>query len=242
MYFCDMTNKRTEKKTGLAITEKTKIADLVGNYPNLLLLLPRFGVKLGFGEHNIGEVCRQYGISPTFFILVCRAYAEPDFKTSPADLKSVSMKDMMAYLKASHRYYTMRLPHIERHLNAVIQACEPKLGKTLHNFFDEYKQEIANHFEYEDKTVFPYIESLMGDNPIKGYNITQFKQNHSNIEDKLTDLMNILLKYLPSDIDEDNRIDLSLHIIEFSADLNSHSIVEENILMPFVESIENKRP
>lgn len=235
--------KRTEHKKSFSITEKTKIADLVSTYPNLLLLLPRFGVKLGFGERNIGEVCHQHDISTAFFMLVCRAYTEPDFKTSPSDIKSVSMKDMMAYLKASHRYYTnMRLPHIERHLNAVIQACEPKLGKTLRNFFDEYKLEIGKHFEYEENTVFPYIESLIEGCPIKGYSITQFKQNHSNIEDKLTDLMNILLKYLPSDIDEDNRIDLSLHIIEFSADLNSHSVVEENILMPFVENIENKMP
>ncbi len=235
--------KIMEHKKSLLITEKTKIADLVNNHPNLLLLLPRFGVKLGFGERNVSEVCHQYAISPDFFILVCRAYTEPDFQASSTDIKSVSMKDMMAYLRASHRYYTnMRLPHIERHLNAVIKACDNKLGKTLGNFFEEYKQEIAKHFEYEEKTVFPYIESLIEGTPVKGYSITQFKQNHSNIEDKLTDLMNILLKYLPSDIDEDNRIDLSLHIIEFAADLNSHSIVEENMLMPFVENIEKEMP
>lgn len=235
-----MEKKKTYNNT---LSEKTKIADMISTYPNLLLLLPRFGVKLGFGECNISDVCHKHDISPSFFILVCRAYTEPDFQPSKADIKSVSMKDMMTYLKSSHRYYTnMRLPHIERHLTSVIKACEPKLGKMLKNFFDEYKQEIAKHFEYEEKTVFPYIESLLSGKSTKGYSIAQFKDNHSNIEDKLTDLLNILLKYLPSDIDEDNRIDLSLHIIELSADLNSHSVVEERILMPFVENIESKKP
>ncbi len=223
------------------ISEKTKIADMIGAYPNLLLLLPRFGMKLGFGECNIKDVCKKHDISPIFFMLVCRAYTEPNFLPSKADIMSVSMKDMMAYLKSSHRYYTnMRLPHIERHLTSVIKACEPILGKTLNNFFEEYKSEITKHFDYEEKTVFPYIESLLAGSHIKGYSIAQFKKNHSNIEDKLTDLLNILLKYLPSDIDEENRIDLSLHIIELSSDLRSHSVVEEHILMPFVENIEKQ--
>ena len=55
-------------------------------------------------------------------------------------------------------------------------------------------------------------------------------------------MMNILLKYLPGDILPKERIEISLDIMELSDDLNRHSLIEERILVPFVESIENAQP
>mgnify|MGYP000576838980 CR=1 FL=1 len=43
-------------------TGKTdKMSDLIcENYP-MVLVMSRFGIALGFGEKNIGEVCRRMG-------------------------------------------------------------------------------------------------------------------------------------------------------------------------------------
>ena len=55
-------------------------------------------------------------------------------------------------------------------------------------------------------------------------------------------MMNILLKYLPGDILPKERVEISLDIMELSDDLNRHSVIEDHILIPYVESLENALP
>ena len=74
------------------------------------------------------------------------------------------------------------------------------------------------------------------------YKIDEFEHNHTNIQDPLDDMMNILLKYLPGDILPKERIEISLDIIELSDDLFSHALIEERILIPSVETLEKHRP
>ena len=52
--------------------------------------------------------------------------------------------------------------------------------------------------------------------------------------------MNILIKYLPANIFPKERIEISLDIMDLSSDLNCHTLVEERVLVPFVELLESK--
>lgn len=222
-------------------SEKTKMAELVISNPKLMLTLSRFGIELGFGDHNVKEVCEKANVNSTFFLLICNLYSNPDFIPTSDDIDSVDVKTILSYLSVSHRYYVEeRIPHIEHHLNRIIEACPERFGNTLQRFFKEYKREVANHFRYEEETVFPYINSLCDNTQEKQFSIHEFESNHSNIEDKLDDLMNILIKYLPADIFPKERIEISLDIMDLSSDLNCHTLVEERVLVPFVESLECK--
>ena len=50
--------------------ETSKMSDLIcDNYP-MVLVMSRFGIDLGFGEKNIGEVCRQNKIDTQTFLTV----------------------------------------------------------------------------------------------------------------------------------------------------------------------------
>ena len=222
-------------------SEKTKMAELVISNPKLMLTLSRFGIELGFGDHNVKEVCEKANVNSTFFLLICNLYSNPDFIPTSDDIDSVDVKTILSYLSVSHKYYVEeRIPHIEHHLNRIIEACPERFGNTLQRFFKEYKREVANHFKYEEETVFPYINSLCDNTQEKKFSIHEFESNHSNIEDKLEDLMNILIKYLPADIFPKERIEISLDIMDLSSDLNCHTLVEERVLVPFVESLECK--
>lgn len=222
-------------------SEKTKMAELVISNPKLMLTLSRFGIELGFGDHNVKEVCEKANVNSTFFLLICNLYSNPDFIPTSDDIDSVDVKTILSYLSVSHKYYVEeRIPHIEHHLNRIIEACPERFGNTLQRFFKEYKKEVANHFKYEEETVFPYINSLCDNTQEKQFSIHEFESNHSNIEDKLDDLMNILIKYLPADIFPKERIEISLDIMDLSSDLNCHTLVEERVLVPFVESLECK--
>lgn len=224
-------------------SEKSKLYDLLADNPKLLQLLPRFGIKLGFGDHSVAEVCKSNSVSAKLFLLVSSIYSNPDVVPHAIAPDEADMKSLLAYLKASHRYYLdERFPHIEMHLSRIIEAGGEKYGHMLSHFYNEYKREMAKHFSYEEEVVLPYIEALIKGTPAGSYSIEQFRHNHSNIEDPLEDMNNILIKYLPSEILPKERIEIATDINELSADLISHSLIEEKVLVPFVESLENTKP
>ena len=101
---------------------------------------------------------------------------------------------------------------------------------------------MERHFKYEEEEVFPYIEALRKGQTSTNFSIEQFRNNHSNIEDTLEDMMNILIKYLPGDILPKERVEISADIIELSSDLISHSLIEDQILIPYVETLEKAKP
>lgn len=221
------------------MTENTKMAELVMSNPKLMLTLSRFGIELGFSDHSVKEVCNKANINPSLFLLVCKIYTNQEYVPSSNEIKSVDINSILTYLSNSHKYYVEeRIPHIEHHLDKIVKDCPEKFGHTIERFFIEYKKEVANHFNYEELTVFPYINSLGGKKSNNQYTIHEFESNHSNIEDKLSDLMNILIKYLPAYIFPKERIEISLDIMDLSYDLRCHTIVEERVLVPFVELLE----
>ena len=223
----------------MLFTKNMKIADMVTANHSLVLILQRFNIQLGFGEKSIAEVCRQYRIPEDFFLLICNVYTDPHYLPTNEEIAHTDMSPLIPYLTASHDYYLQeRIPHIENHLRKIAAACQPVHGDTLQKFFTEYKEEVLKHFQYEEVTVFPYIEKLRHGEKSKGYSIQQFEKNHSNIEDKLGDLTNIMLKYLPGDIMPKERISLLFDIFQLSSDLNTHSLIEEKILIPFVQTLE----
>lgn len=228
--------------TILNYSEKSKLYELIATNPKLLPLLPRFGIQLGFGDRSVDEVCRQNNVSTRLFMQVCALHFDPDTPTQMSDPDDADLTSLLSYLNASHRaYLDEHFPHIEMHLNRIIEAAGAKYGNMLDHFYNEYKREMVKHFKYEEEVVFPYITSLRKGEKTD-YRIDQFRHNHSNIEDALEDMTNILIKYLPGDILPSERICIATDIMELSADLTTHSRIEEHILIPFVESLENAKP
>ena len=225
-------------------SKDTKFAELLTDDRRLLQLLPRFGIGLGFGDRNVDQVCQMNKVNTDLFLMICEIYSDNNYKPGQNELQHIDMGDLLSYLKASHQYYLdERFPHIEEHLQRIIEACGQKYGPMLSHFYDEYKQEVMRHIKYyEEEVVFPYIEALLNGKRTDSYKIDEFEHNHTNIQDTLDDMMNILLKYLPGDILPKERIEISYDIMELSDDLNRHSIIEERILIPNVESLENTQP
>ena len=226
----------------MLFTPKMKLADIISSNPSLVLILQRFRIELGFGEKSVAEVCRANGLSEQFFLLICNVYTNDRYLPSMEELQETDMSSLVPYLIASHSYYLdERIPHIERHLDRIAEACPKNHKEILQRFFHDYKTEVQNHFLYEEKTVFPYIEALRKGESGDGYSINQFEENHSNIEDKLNDLTNIIIKYLPGNIMPKERVSVLFDIFQLSGDLNKHSLIEEKILIPYVETMERSQ-
>lgn len=81
--------------------------------------------------------------------------------------------------------------------------------KLLEKFFHEYFTEVIEHLDYEDNVAFPYFITLLNsDNDREKeeiYSSREYSEHHSDIELKLQDLKNLLLKYVRIEGDLDLR-------------------------------------
>ena len=217
-----------------------RLSDLITAHASLLALLPRLGVPLGFGDRSVADVCEQSGVDTGFFLLICNVHTFNNYVPTTATILGTDMTGLVPYLEKSHRYYVdKRLPHIERHLDAIAQKLEGRIGQVLISFFQEYKKEVEEHFSHEECNVFPHIRALMAGKRDTSYNIGMFLHNHSDIEGKLDDLLNIIFKYLPPQVDDDNVTDVVYDILRLSEDLKKHTFIEEKIMVPLVTHLEN---
>ena len=128
----------------------------------------------------------------------------------------------------------------EQYLPTEKEGCEQQHQQILNLFFNEYKNEVIRHFDYEEVTVFPYISNMVKGARPGDYEIGVFRENHSNIDDKLNDLKNIIMKYLPGDTLSDMRIRVLFGIFALEEDLSKHSLIEDKILIPLVMKLEQR--
>lgn len=226
----------------LLFSEKMRLADLIYANHNLILMLPRFGIPLGFGDKSVSAVCEEYHVPADFFILICNVYTFEDYIPDRDCIRKTDMSMLVSYLLASHQYYLQEhLEHIEHHLFLLADTVDEKYGRSLKFFFSDYKNEVIEHFDYEEKNVFPYLKSLLSGSHSSAFSIRQFKESHSNIEDKLNDLIQIIFKYLPGNVKPYDSIDMIFDIFQLSADLDKHTLIENKILIPYVEFLEQKK-
>ncbi len=220
-------------------SSETRLSDLITAHPSLLTLLTRLGLSLGFGDRSIDDVCQDSGVDTDFFLLICNVYTFNNYVPSTATILGTDMTGLVPYLEKSHKYYVdKRLPHIERHLDAIAQKLKGRIGQVFISFFQEYKQEVIAHFRHEEIEVFPHIRALMTGERDKTYSIGEFLHTHSDIEGKLDDLLNIVFKYLPPQVDDDNVLDVVYDILRLSEDLKKHTFIEEKIMVPLVKHLE----
>ena len=224
---------------GRLLTPEMKMAEVIEENYRLLRLLPRFGMGLGFGDCTAREWCEREGVSWRLFMMICNVYHREEYLPGEEELGEVEAGELVAYLERSHAYYLeQRLRAMEGRLEKVSATLPEGHGEVLGRFFRGYKEEVVRHFDYEERTVFPYIRDVTVGPPPGGYRIEVFRENHSNIDDKLNDLKNIIMKYLRGKQLGEEKIDLLFDIFSLEEDLAKHALIEDRILVPLVLKLE----
>ena len=54
----------------------------------------------------------------------------------------------------------------------------------------------------------------------------------------MSDLVQIIFKYLPETVTGEDAVDVVYDILLLSDDLNKHSLIEEKVLVPYVKHLE----
>jgi regulator of cell morphogenesis and NO signaling len=229
------------------IKTNSKMLDVINANPYVMIMLEHFRFDIAVHKKTAGEIAKDYGISENLFFAFLNLYIGNGFtKSNSMDFNDIDT--IILFLKNAHKYYLKdKFPELE---NLIIKFIKPEkrdLHSLIRKFFLEYYNEVKEHLNYEDKVFFPYVYNLTNklksrDTGVKQnkYSSTDFVKHHNNIEDKLLDLKNILLQYIPDKKVNITRRKILLNIFELDYDLKIHTYIEDNILVPLVKRLEKK--
>lgn len=222
-----------------------KISDIILNNPYLILLLEHFGIDVPLQDKSVNDVCYENKINTALFLTFANLYngVQYHFKDTFTYLEVLTVVN---YLKNSHKYYSEEIyPNILRIIQQMNSVNNMKEMALVEKFFNEYFSEVTEHLNYENNTVFPYIiglyEQITNQNQVIGekkYSVSEYQEHHNDIEEKLNDLKNLLVKYLPLKNDQPIRRKLLFSLFELEYDINIHSQIEDLILIPLVVKME----
>lgn len=217
-----------------------KMFSLIRDNYNILQSLGSFGIKIGFGDRTVSEVCQRQGVDTYTFLAVVNLVINDHLGVKIDE--HISMPTLLHYLKASHQYYLgFQLPTIRRELEAALEA-EDNLAKLILKLYDNYSAEIHRHMKYEEKELFPYVTALLEGDLSKNFDIDTFSQHHSQVDRKLRELKDIIIKYLPTDDMHNNRLMATLYDIYNNEEwLLQHSKVEDMIFIPAIKFLEKSK-
>lgn len=216
---------------------KDSVIDLIQEDYNILPVLSRFNIPLGFQSKRIEDVCTENGIDTDVFLFIVNFILTG--RIDAERLPVVSPVAIVDFLHNSHDYFLKyKFPHIRQNLVSALEENHNDINPAIISFFDSYMEEVKKHFNYEEKRVFPYIKSLVnGDN--SGYSINLFKRHHDEIGEKLTELKNIILRFYTTSMP--NRMyDVLVDLYNAEEDLDSHNDIENHILIPLITMIERQ--
>lgn len=235
------------------IDKRMKMAEVIHHDYTLLPVISRFGITLGFGDLTVEEICEKNDVDADFFVEILSTFHDAAYFPKER-LQSFSAGIILQYLIKTHEYYlSNEIPEIENLINRLIKSCyiEKNNMKLLEDFFDSYKQDLFQHIQRENEVTYPYVKDLEYavnkshvpeglKEKMNTYSILDFANEHDNVEEKLFDIKNIIIKYLPPAKDNQLYNSILFKLFEFEKDLNDHARLEDEILIPVAIQLETK--
>jgi regulator of cell morphogenesis and NO signaling len=223
-------------------TKEDKLFEMICSDYQLLNIISRFGMNLGFGEKSIEEICEENNIDCNTFLAII------NFTKNNGEniwhLNEISLQTLCDYLKQSHSYYLdFLLPTIRRKLIEAIGALpENEVASLILKFYDEYCLEVKKHLKTEDKEIFPYVEKLIRGEIIPANNYTEdiTALHRRPLDQKLSELKKLIIKYFKSDNNNYLINSVLYDIFLLEEDLISHSKLETKLFLEEIKKLENK--
>jgi regulator of cell morphogenesis and NO signaling len=217
------------------------MADLIFENPGLLLVLEHFGIDLPLEDKSVEELCNETHIHPDLFIPLCNLYNGFSLHRLPS-LSGQDLHHLIRFLKNSHRYYKEeKFPQVSTMILQLEGSIPMHIFSLLKQFYQEYYEEVIEHLDYEDKVAFPYFDALAGSTEMQGnfqFSVQEYQEHHSDIEYKLSQLKQLLVKHLKLGASHLQRRKLIIALIELDFHLKIHSCIEDELLTPLIARIE----
>lgn len=225
------------------VTPGTGMWDLINDNSRILLLLEHFGLDFSVGEMSVEQLCSENAISTELFITLANLY-NGFYPEKKVVFGVKEIPDIIRFLTNSHIYYKEdKYPEITGYIGELFRKTEDKRVRLIEDFFRSYFDEVVEHLDYEDRIVFPYFRSLVDktvDSDKVAFSAREYSLHHTDIETKLTDLKNLLIKHIKLNDELSLRRKLLFALHELEYDLLIHAQIEGTILMPLANKIEKR--
>jgi regulator of cell morphogenesis and NO signaling len=226
------------------IKPEMKMSDLINENHSLLMLLEHLEIDFAIGDKTVSQICKENNISQSVFLVVSNLYN--GFYPNKEDIHSIDdILIIIRLLKNSHRFYKEeKYPEIKGYLIKLYEKHNTEDIILIEKFFNEYFMEVLEHLNYEEQIAFPYFCKLLETGTIQqniNFSAREYKDHHTDIETKLADLKNLLLKHIKLENDLTLRRKILYSLFELEFDLNIHSMIEEMILLPLITIVEKQR-
>lgn len=217
-----------------------KMIRLIGdNYSNLQVTI-RFGLPLGVGDKSVQEVCEAHHVDARTFLTVVNFIAEGFTQMKDVN-NEISVASLLHYLRQSHIYFLeLCLPDIRRKLLDIIHIYSKDISFLILRLFDEYAKDVHLHMQYEENTVFKYVNDLVGGGVPTNYKISTFSKHHDAVGEKMTEFKNILIKYCSEHTDSNILNEVLLHIYMCEEGLDLHCKIEDYLFVPAILNLEKR--
>ena len=225
------------------VSSTSHLADVVNANPGILSVLERLNIRLGFHEATIEDICKRYGLSENLVLSIFNIYNNSADQPQADSLSKEDMSRLIAYLQTSHEYYSRKsFPALHDKIHRLLKEGDQNNAKIINRFYDDYSDEMRHHFIFEENIVFPFLKDLLEKEEERAapFDLQLFSENHTNIEEKLSDLKNTILKYLPDSYSPSLRTEILKDIYSIEEDLKKHTAIEDKLLLPAISSLVHK--
>lgn len=225
------------------INQDTKLCDIILQEPSTITVLDRFGISLGVGDSRIGDACQELDIDVNFFTTILNTYINENYFPQTA-LLAFSTSKIIDYLAKTNEYYEKNvIPNIERHFAFLINKTPSQNSNLviMRQFFEEVKTELLQRIDDDRTKWFPSIAlnemKAIGKipNPVK-----DAQDFNEPIEEKIDDLINMLIMHLKGDYDHNLGYAVITAIFSLKKDIKQNNRIRSRILMPISQALNSK--
>ncbi|MDR2118338.1 MAG: helix-turn-helix transcriptional regulator [Tannerellaceae bacterium] len=223
------------------------MSEVVEEYPSLIPIINRFGIRLGLGDKSVKELCDAHHLDTDFLLAVINTFLNEEYFPEKK-LQTFHTSQIVDYLTKTNRYYLQfQLPNIEHHLSSFISMSSPgnQTLSAIGKFFSSFKNELAARIENDDRIWFPYCLTLSEklqdktpshrDLPLSSHSE---KPTEDSIEALLADLKRLIIKHLSGDYNLNLCYAVVSAICTLEKDIKQHNRIRFRILKPMVEAME----
>lgn len=200
----------------MVFLDRTSIlSEVVEENHQLIPVINRFGIRLGFGDKTIGNICETAGVNTDFFLAILNTFLNEDYFPEKK-LQKFDIELVVRYLKQTDAYLThAQLYNLEKHLNAFISMSDPNNAqlKLISRLFLQFKEELIGQIEQgmvnEDAAPLALI----------------------------TDLKSIIIKHISGNFNENMCYAVIFTMDSFQKDLEKRNRIREKILKPMLDNL-----
>ena len=234
----------------IVITPEQKLADVILRDYNLIPVVNSFGIELGFGDKTIASICSEHQIDAVFFSVLLNVISSESYILDK-HISILNIHQLLDYLKKTLcNYKSSQINVIDIHIAQLIASSTGKNEhlQLIENFFFQFKAEF-NLYESDVNTqLYDVIESVYDnfcrkDNPECMYEFPDFelfRNRFYRLNEKLSDMKSLLIKYLSGNFDRRIRNAIIYIISRFEEDMHNYMRLQNKLFKPMIREMFNQ--